>query len=108
MDDSGPALVAYLFWRDDIVPGTFGLDQLDNDMVVIMAHAQELRDHRRTTLELESRAINATSRADYFEDLFLQKRDDYDRLLRRKVVRAALAVASLARRLRRSGREGAR
>ncbi len=47
------------------------------------------------SLELESKAINATSRADYFEELFLQKRDEYDRLLRRKVVRVALLVAAL-------------
>lgn len=92
----------YLLWREGIVPGTFGLDQLDNDMVVIMPHAQDLRDHRRTVLELESKAINATSRADYFEELFLQKRDEYDRLLRRKVVRVALLVAALVKRLRRS------
>ena len=62
----------YLLWREAIAPGTFGLDQLDNDMVVIMAHAQELRDHRRTILELESRVIIANGRADHFEALLDQ------------------------------------
>jgi hypothetical protein len=91
----------YLLWREGIEHGTFGIDQLDNDMVVIMAHAQELRDHRRTMLELESRAINATSRADYFEMLFHRTKAEHERLLGRKAVRLALAVAGLSRPLRR-------
>ena len=91
----------YLLWREGLRPATFGIDQLENDMVAWVPHAQEVRDHRRTVLELESKAINATSRADYFEDLFLQKRDEHDRLLHRKVVRVALKVASLARVFRR-------
>jgi hypothetical protein len=91
----------YLLWRDGIEPGTFGIDQFDNDMVVIMAHADELRNHRTTILELESRAINATSRADYFEMMFHRTKQEQERLLNRKAVRIALAVASLARPLRR-------
>jgi hypothetical protein len=91
----------YLLWRDRISVTTFGVDQLDNTFFDVLPHAQELRDHRRTVLELESRAINATSRADYFEDLFLRKRDEHDRLLARKVVRLALSVASLTKVLRR-------
>ena len=91
----------YVLWRDEIEFTTFGFDQLDNRFFDLLPHAQEIRDHRRTVLELESNAINATSRADYFEDLFLEKRDEYDRLLRRKVVRVALKVASLVSLLRR-------
>jgi hypothetical protein len=87
----------YLLWREGIRPGTFGIDQLANDMVAWMAHAQELRDHRRIVLELESRAINATSRADYFEMMFHRQRDDYERLLRRRSVRIALGAAALTR-----------
>ena len=98
----------YLLWREGIVPGTFGLDQLENDLVVVMPHAQAIRDQRRTVLELESKAINATSRADYFEDLFLKKRDEYDRLIRRKSVRVALMAAASAKWLRQLGRDGAR
>ena len=92
----------YLLWRDGIVPGTFGIDQLDNDMVVVMAHAQELREYRTTVLRLESDAINATSRADYFEMMFHRTKVEYERLLGRRVVRAALAVASFTRPFRRS------
>jgi hypothetical protein len=91
----------YLLWRDAIVPGTFGIDQLDNDMVVIMAHAEELRNHRTTILGLESQAINATSRADYFEMMFHRTKQEQERLLNRRVVRIALAVASMAKPLRR-------
>ncbi len=87
----------YLFWRDGISPGTFGIHQLDNDMVAWMAHAQELRDHHRIVLDLESRAINATSRADYFETMFHRQRDDHERLLRRRSVRIALGAAALTR-----------
>jgi hypothetical protein len=91
----------YLLWRESIVPGTFGIDQFDNDMVVIMAHAAELRNHRTTVLGLESQAINATSRADYFEMMFHRTKQDYDRLLNRKAVRLALACAALSRPFRR-------
>jgi len=94
----------YLLWREGIVPGTFGIDQLDNDMVVIMAHAEELRNHRTTILELESRAINATSRADYFEMMFHRTKEEHQRLLDRKVVRLALAAAALTKPLRRRQR----
>jgi hypothetical protein len=92
----------YLLWRDGISPGTFGIDQLENDMVAVMAHAQELRDHRRTVLRLESDAINATSRADYFEMMFHRTKADYERLVGRRSVRFALALADLTRLLRRS------
>ena len=94
----------YLLWRDGIVPGTFGIDQLDNDMVAVMPHAQELREHRTTVLRLESDAINATSRADYFEMMFHRTKAEHERLLGRRTVRAALALASLTRPLHRRRR----
>jgi gamma-glutamyl phosphate reductase len=94
----------YLLWREGITPGTFGIDQLENDMVVIMAHAEELRSHRTTILELESRAINATSRADYFEMMFHRMKHEHERLLNRKAVRLALAVAALSQPLRLRGK----
>ena len=87
----------YLFWREGITPGTFGIDQLDNDMVAWMAHAEDLRNHHRIVLDLESKAINATSRADYFEMMFHREREQHERLLRRRVVRMALGVAALAK-----------
>ena len=87
----------FLLWRDRIDFTTFGVDQLDNPLFDVMAHAQELRDHRRTILDLESRAINATSRADYFEMMFLRTKAEHERLLARKVVRLALGVAALTK-----------
>ena len=78
----------YLLWREGIVPGTFGLDQLDNDMVVIMAHAQELRDHRRTVLELESRIIVTAGRARDLEVMYANRTIELDRIQGRRSVRA--------------------
>jgi hypothetical protein len=91
----------YLLWREGIVPGTLGIDQLDNDMVVIMAHADELRRHRTTILDLESQVINATSRADYFEMMFHRTKQEHERLLHRRAVRLALFAAALSRPFRR-------
>lgn len=54
----------YVLPRDDVLPATFGIDHLDNDMVALMADAEELRGYRQAVLRLETDAINATSRAD--------------------------------------------
>ena len=94
----------YLLWRDGIVPGTFGIDQLDNDMVVVMAHAQQLRDHHRTILGLESELIHMRGRADHFEILLDRERAEKERMLARRSVRIALGLASLAKPLFRRGR----
>ncbi len=85
----------YLLWREAIAPGTFGLDQLDNDMVVIMAHAQELRDHRRTILELESRIIVTAGRAHDLEMMYANRTAELERIQARRSVRAVLALARL-------------
>jgi len=92
----------YLLWRDGVEFTTFGLDQLENPHFDLLAHAQELRDHRRTVLQLESDVINATSRADYFEMMFHRTKADYERILARRSVRFALALADLTRPLLRS------
>jgi hypothetical protein len=91
----------YLLWREGIVPGTFGIDQLDNDMVVVMPHAEELRGHRRTVLDLERRLIDAEGRADNAATLLGELRDEHERLRARKAVRVALALAGLTKPLRR-------
>jgi hypothetical protein len=91
----------YLLWREGIVPGTFGIDQLDNDMVVVMPHAEELRGHRRTVLDLERRLIDAEGRADNAAVLLGELRDEHERLRARKAVRVALALAGLTKPLRR-------
>jgi len=87
----------YLLWRDGIEPGTFGIDQFDNDMVVIMAHAEELRNHRTTILELEDRINHEKGRADHFQAQHDRARSDLERLLARRVIRAVLALASALR-----------
>ena len=94
----------YLLWRDGIVPGTFGIDQLDNDMVVVMAHAQQLRDHHRTILGLESELIHVRGRADDLVVLLDRERAEKERLLARRSVRIALWLASLAKPLLRRRR----
>ena len=91
----------FLLWREGIDPGSFGIDQLDNDMVAWVDHAETIRNHRTTVLRLESDAINATSRADYFEMMFHRTKEEHERLLRRRAVRVALALASLTRPLHR-------
>ena len=94
----------YLFWREGIVPGTFGIHQIDNDMVAWMAHAQQLRDHHRTILGLESELIHVRGRADDLEVLLDRERAEKERLLARRSVRIALGLASLAKPLLRRRR----
>ena len=94
----------YLFWKGGIQPGTFEIDQYDNDMLVWMPHAAELRRYRETVLGLESALIHANGRAEHFEALLRQERAEKERLLRRRSVRVALGLAELAKPLFRRGR----
>jgi len=82
----------YLLWRDRIDPGSFGLDQLDNDMVVIMAHAEELRDYRKTVLGLESDVIRLKDEVMWLQRSRDQLREDLQRIESRRSVRAALRL----------------
>ena len=87
----------YLLWREGIEPGTFGIDQLENDMVVVMAHAQELRNHRTTILDLESRIIHLEGDLYWVRADLEKERAEHERLRRRRLVRLALRLASFAR-----------
>ncbi len=87
----------FLLWREQIQPGTFGIHRLENDMVAWMAHAQELRNHHRTVLALESQLIDANGRADHFEKLLAASQDSFDRLRQRRSVRLALRLAALTK-----------
>jgi hypothetical protein len=91
----------YLLWREGIVPGTFGIDQLDNDLVVVMAHADELRRYRLTKLGLEERVIHAEGRADHLEVMLANLTSEHERLRARRAVRSALWLAGLTKPLRR-------
>ena len=98
----------YLLWREGVRPGTFGVDQLANDLVDWMPHAAEVRGLRPRVLDLEHRilvlehalAAERTARA--------EAEDRFRRLRGRRAVRAALSVASLGRPLLRAVRSVAR
>ena len=87
----------YLLWREGIEPGTFGIDQLENDMVVVMGHAQELRDHRTTILGLESRIIHLEGDLYWVRADLEKERAEHERLRARRLVRLALRLASFTR-----------
>lgn len=92
----------YLLWRDRLEFSTFGLDQLDNRYFDLLPHAQEIRDHRRTVLDLESRVIAADGRSRHFEALCAQEHAASELLRSRRGVRAVLWVSKLVRRTVRS------
>lgn len=102
----------YLLWREEIVPGTFGIDQLENDIVAWIPHAQEVRDHRRTVLALESRSIHLVDDLRWVRADLEVERELHERLAGRRAVRLALAVAAgaqpLVKLLRRARSAGAR
>jgi len=77
----------YLLWRMQVVPGTFGVDQLDNDLVDWVPHAAEVRAHRTTVLGLEYRILELEA--------------EMARLRDRRAVRAALRLAGWVARLTR-------
>gem|GEM_PF-2881801 len=83
----------YLFWREGIEPGTFGADQLNNDMVSIVPHAKEIHDYRRTVLSLESRIIHLDDQLRWAEWNLDQERSAHQRLRTRRIVRIALMLA---------------
>ncbi len=86
----------YLLWRLGVEPGTFGLDQLNNDLVDWIPHAAEVRSHRERILGLEHRilvlehdlAAEASARA--------EAEEQFRRLRGRRIVRAALRLARMS------------
>ena len=97
----------YLFWRDGIAPGTFGIDQFDNDMVAWLPHAEEIRGSRLAVPRLEHRIdVLETERSALLAALASEK-EQHRRLMERRSVRTALALANgLGRALRRFRRRG--
>lgn len=89
----------YLLWREDIVPGTFGIDQLDNDMVAWVPHAEDIRNHRVTVLGLESEIIRLGGEVDWHRHELERVTQELARLRGRRSVRASLAVARALGRL---------
>jgi hypothetical protein len=85
--------LAYLLWREGIVPGTFGLRQFENSFVAHLPHAHELSgyrialprlQHRVHELEVESAALRAVLQSE---------KAQHARLRSRKAVRLSLRLA---------------
>ena len=91
----------YLLWREGIVPGTFGIDQLENDMVAWVPHAEDIRNHRRTVLGLEEEIIRLGGIVDWYRGEVGKLEARVEELEGRRAVRLSNAAA---RRLRRFGR----
>ena len=94
----------YLLWRDDISFATFGIDQLANEFFDLLPHAQEIRDHRRTVLALESRIIHLEDDLRWAQAAHAQEAALHRRLAARRSVRVTLAVIRFLRPLIRSFR----
>jgi len=87
----------YVVWKQRVRIGTFGLDQLDNDLVDWVPHAPDIRGHRNTVLELESRIIHLESDVKDLSVALNNANIQLERVLSRKVVQIALSVASIFR-----------
>lgn len=95
----------YLLWRHDIVPGTFGLRQFENNFVAHLPHAHELATYRISLPRLQNRvhALEAESAA--LHAALESEKAQHARLRSRRAVRFALrlvqGVAWVARSFRR-------
>ena len=87
----------YLLWREEITPGTFGLNQLENDLVAWLPHAEDVFHHRETVLELESRIIQLGGEVQWLYSELGQEQEAHRKLRQRRVVRLALALARSVR-----------
>jgi hypothetical protein len=95
----------FLAWSTGLEFTTFGLDQLDNDLVAWVPHAEEIRGHRSTVLSLESRIIHLEDDVLTLSVALKNSNDQLARLQARRVVRLALAVAATAKPLLRVFRQ---
>ena len=98
----------FVLWRDDVRFTTFGIDQLENEYFDLVPHAQDVREHRRTVLALESRIIHLEDDLRWARSGLEQERAEHQRLRNRRVVRVALALARLGRPLLRRVRSARR
>ena len=93
----------FILWRDPVPYGTFGIDQLDNEFFDLVPHAQQVRDHRRTVLALESRIIHLEDDLRWANAALEVERDLHRRLAGRRIVRLTLGLVDpIARVLRRA------
>jgi hypothetical protein len=90
----------FLVWRQAIRIGTFGPNQLENDLVDWVPHAEDIRNHRATVLGLESRIIHLEADVGELRVALSNANLQLERVLSRKVVRLALSLAGLLRPVR--------
>jgi hypothetical protein len=83
----------FLLWAQGLEVETFEGDQLENRFVRWAPHADEVWNHRRTMLSLESEIIHLRGDIDHLTVALTNVNAELARLLRRRVVRAALALA---------------
>jgi hypothetical protein len=97
----------YLLWREGIEPGTFGIDQFDNDMVAWLPPAAEIRKFRIAVPRLEHRVDALETERSALLAALASEKEQHRRLRERRSVRTALALANgLGRALRRFRRRG--
>ncbi len=97
----------YLLWREGIVPGTFGINQFDNDMVAWLPHAEEIRGSRLAVPRLEHRIDVLETERSALQAALASEKQQHRRLRERRSVRTALALSNgLGRVLRRLRRRG--
>jgi hypothetical protein len=94
-----------LAWSTGLEFTTFGLDQLNNNLVQWVPHAEEIRGHRTTVLSLESRIIHLEDDVLTLSVALKNSNDQLARLQARRVVRLALAVAATVKPLLRVFRQ---
>jgi hypothetical protein len=85
----------YVLWRMGLTPGTFPLDQLENDLLDWIPHAAQVRGTRRRILGLEAEIIRLGGELEVARVERANAEDRYERLLRRRAVRIALRIAAV-------------
>lgn len=91
----------YLLWRDGITPGTFGLEQFDNDLVARLPHAAEIRRFRIALPRLEHRVLLLEQEREALLAALESEKSQHQRIRRRRSVRAVLALTSRLGQIRR-------
>lgn len=91
----------YLLWRDGITPGTFGLDQFDNDLVAWLPHAADIGRLRVALPRLEHRVLLLEQERASLLAALESEKSQHARIRQRRSVRAVLALTHRLARLRR-------
>jgi hypothetical protein len=98
----------FLLWREGIVPGSFGLQQFDNDLIAWLPHRHELGTYRISLPRLTARVSHLESEREALVAALESEKAQHARLRARRSVRGVLAVADTLGRIRRRLRTAAR